>query len=156
MADTKKIEMRTFEASLRAASTDDLEDDDDLEIVGCAASYNVLSGDVGGFRERLAPGCFSRALREEQDVRCLFNHSADKILGRVSSGTLKLSDSPKGLMFRCKLDPNQQAHRDLHASIKRGDVSGCSFPLLYRTAETFSTKPPTSEVSSSSAGPLAM
>jgi HK97 family phage prohead protease len=45
----------------------------------------------------------------------------------VRSGTLKVAEDDKGLAFRCQLDKNQQAHRDLHASVKRGDISECSF-----------------------------
>jgi HK97 family phage prohead protease len=60
-------------------------------------------------------------------VKCLFNHDANIVLGRTSNQTLKLSDSPEGLNFRCQLDENQQSHRDLYASIKRGDVDECSF-----------------------------
>jgi HK97 family phage prohead protease len=121
-----KIETRTISASLRAADIDE-DDDDALELRGTAAAYNTLSGDLGGFREQIAPGAFARSLADGDDVVCLFNHDANQVLGRTRSGTLKLQDSKGGLNFRCKLDPNQQAHRDLHASIKRGDISECSF-----------------------------
>jgi HK97 family phage prohead protease len=121
-----KIEIRSLTSELRA------EDGDKFQIVGTAAAYNSLSKDLGGFREIIRPGAFKRALsgeagREGEDVKCLFNHDYNHVLGRSSNGTLKLSDSASGLRFRCQLDPNQQSHRDLHASIKRGDVNECSF-----------------------------
>jgi hypothetical protein len=31
------------------------------------------------------------------------------------------------LKFTCRLDKNQQSHRDLYSSIKRGDINECSF-----------------------------
>jgi HK97 family phage prohead protease len=56
-----------------------------------------------------------------------FNHSPDSVLGRTKNGTLKLAEDSTGLAFRCQLDPNQQSHKDLHAAVKRKDISDCSF-----------------------------
>ena len=114
------VEYRTS-ATLRAAS------DTAFQLAGLAAAYNRLSADLGGFKERIAPGAFTRALASSPDVTCLFNHDQSKILGRTKSGTLTLNDSPEGLRFVCQLDPNQQGHRDLYAAVKRGDISECSF-----------------------------
>jgi uncharacterized protein len=100
---------------------------DEWALVGYASIFNSLSHDLGGFREVVAPGAFTRALKENQDVRCLWNHSTDKILGRTSAGTLRLEQDRKGLLMRCQLDPAQQFHRDLYAAVKRGDVREMSF-----------------------------
>jgi HK97 family phage prohead protease len=119
----KNQELRTLNVAIRAAAKEDA-----FELHGTALSYNVLSRDLGGFRERFLPGAFTRALADSKtDVRMLFNHSVNHVLGRQSNGTLTLMDTPNGLNFCCKLDPNQQAHRDLHSSIKRGDINSCSF-----------------------------
>jgi len=118
-----KMEIRTLNAALRASKTEDA-----FELNGRAVTYHALSQDLGGFRERFLPGAFTRSLASDKtDVRCYFNHDPSKILGRQSNGTLQLFDSPEGLNFRCQLDPKQQAHRDLHSSIKRGDINSCSF-----------------------------
>jgi HK97 family phage prohead protease len=101
-----------------------------FELTGRCASYNVstkINDPAGAFMEQVAPGAFSRSLRENADVKATFNHSADHILGRTKSGTLKLQDSKEGLLFRCVLDPNNSMHRDVHASVARGDHSECSF-----------------------------
>src|SRR5208282_3396260 len=100
---------------------------DEMAIEGYAARFNSPSKDLGGFRETIAPGAFTRALAEKQDVYCLLNHDSSKILGRVKSGTLALSQDDKGLWFRCMLDPKQQSHRDVHAAIARHDLDECSF-----------------------------
>ncbi len=129
---TEKRETMSTNIEIRYASKMTVEErgdqGDEMALVGYAATYNSLSKPLPqGFVEKIAPGAFNRALAEKQDCRCLFNHDSSRVLGRVSSGTLKLSSDDKGLKFRCALDPNQQAHRDLYAAVKRGDISDCSF-----------------------------
>lgn len=117
---TIKIEKRSFVGvELRAAA--------DFCLEGIAASYNTLSQDLGGFKERIAPGAFTRSLKSKPDVKCLVNHDASRVLGRTKSGTLTLKDTSDGLWFRCELDKKQQSHNDIYAAIKRGDISECSF-----------------------------
>ena len=101
--------------------------EDKYQIVGVAAAYNTLSGDLGGFREKIAPGAFARALREKQDCRMLLNHDPNFICGRVKNGTLVLEDSAEGPRFTCQLDENQTWQRDLFQAIKRQDIDACSF-----------------------------
>jgi HK97 family phage prohead protease len=101
-----------------------------FELTGRCASYNTPTkiNEAGGpFLEQVAPGAFSRSLTEGADVKATFNHDPNHILGRTKSGTLILTDSKAGLNFRCVLDPNNSMHRDIHASVLRGDHSECSF-----------------------------
>ena len=76
---------------------------DKRTITGYAARHNVLSGDLGGFRERIASGAFKRILATKPDVVCLFNHSDNAVLGRTTAGTLRLSEDSRGLKFECDL-----------------------------------------------------
>lgn len=87
----------------------------------------------GNYRvvERLMAGCFDRAVKED-DVRALFNHSADNVLGRSTSGTLRLSVDKTGLRYEID-PPDTQMARDLMEVLKRGDVSGSSFSFEYRS-----------------------
>jgi uncharacterized protein len=95
-------------------------------IEGLAIAYNSVSAPGNlPFRERIVPGALARSLKSEDIISC-FNHDPSQILGRVSSGTLKLQDTPKGLRFRVQL-PDTTYARDLKASIARRDVAGCSF-----------------------------
>jgi HK97 family phage prohead protease len=123
------IERRSFAGELRAA------DAAKFEVSGYAASFNTLSRDLGGFREQLAPGCFKRSLAEGTDVKCLFNHDANVVLGRVGNKTLSVSEDARGLKFTCQLNPASQQHRDIYESVKRGDVSQCSFAFQVRSTE---------------------
>lgn len=103
-------------------------------LVGVAAVYNSLSQDLGGFKEQLAVGCFDRSLGSNPDVKCLFNHDPNLILGRTTSGTLKLWTDTLGLRMACDL-PDTQLGRDLWVSIKRADVSEMSFAFVCQDQE---------------------
>lgn len=100
-------------------------------IEGVASVY-TQDYDTGWFVERIAQGAFDRALSEKQDVRCLFNHDVNNVLGRTKSGTLRLSNSKGGLGYDCDTDPNTTVGRDVPAMIDRGDVDGCSFSFNVR------------------------
>jgi len=102
---------------------------DKRTITGYAARYNVLSCDLGGFRERIASGAFKRILSANPDVVCLFNHSDSAVLGRTTAGTLRLSEDSRGLKFECDL-PNTQVGLDTYESVQRGDLNGCSFAFI--------------------------
>src|SRR5580700_9687827 len=130
---TQTIERRLFaaEAELRAAKGRTIE--------GYAARYNILSsrlplgeakrGKQKFYRERLAPGAFTQALTDKQDVTMLVQHDSDKVLGRTAAGTLVLGEDSKGLHFRCSM-PNTQLGNDTYELIKRGDLNACSFGFL--------------------------
>jgi HK97 family phage prohead protease len=104
------------------------QDGDQMTLVGRAVTYGALSSDLGGFREVVQAGAFAQSLRTE-NVIMDFNHNDRTAipLGTTDAGTLILTDGQFGLDFRCKLDPNQEAHRSLYSSVKRGDVSKCSW-----------------------------
>lgn len=107
-------------------------------ITGYAAVFH-RDGDPGteyeifpGLVEQLSRTAFSRALKDRDDVRALFNHDAQKILGRVSAGTLRLNVDDRGLRY--EIDPPEtQYSRDLITSIRRGDVDGSSFAFTARS-----------------------
>ena len=118
---SKQVEYRIFKTELRANA-------DKPQIEGYAAVFSTRA-DIGYVTESIAPGAFTRAIAEKQDVRCLFNHEPDHVLGRTKSGTLALSEDSKGLKFVCDL-PDTQMGRDVREMIKRGDVDQCSFGFV--------------------------
>jgi len=85
--------------------------------------YNSRSCDLGYFTETIAPGAFAGALAPGADVLCLRDHDAKLLMGRSTSSTLVLTDSPAGLTFRCAL-PKTQSAIELAESIDTGAVAG--------------------------------
>jgi HK97 family phage prohead protease len=83
--------------------------------------------DSGWFIETIKPGAFARALREKQDVRGLFNHDPNNLLGRTKSGTLNLEEDTTGLHFSCDTNLDTRVGTDVQGMIARGDLDGCSF-----------------------------
>lgn len=96
------------------------------KLEGYAAMFGMVSGDLGGFREQIAPGAFKRSINDKADVRALWNHDPNFVLGRSQSDTLALSEDDKGLKVTIT-PPNTQWANDLMVSIERGDVSQMSF-----------------------------
>ena len=88
-----------------------------------------------GFVERIMPGAFDRAIRENDDVRALFNHDPDNMLGRSESGTLRLSVDRRGLRYEIDLG-NTGIAKDVAEHIERGDVTGSSFAFTVTDQET--------------------
>ena len=94
-------------------------------LVGHAAVFDIETTIAGLFREKISPGAFKKTIKES-DVRALFNHSPDYVLGRNKAGTLRLSEDETGLAYEVDL-PDTQVAKDLYALIERGDVSQSSF-----------------------------
>jgi len=117
----EKVERRSFPVTeLRVSKKGEIS-----KIKGHAAVFNKLSEDLGGFREQITPGAFARTIKHS-DIRALFNHDPNYILGRNKSGTLTLAEDNEGLAI--EIDPPDTSFaRDLMVSIDRGDITQMSF-----------------------------
>lgn len=110
------------------------------EIVGHAAVYDqwttLYEGRYWTWREIIRPGAFTNALREGQDVRALWNHDPNFILGRTKSGTLTLTDDPpRGLLSRTRPPGTQTVNDLVLVPIDRRDVDGMSFAFGIRAGD---------------------
>lgn len=107
--------------------------DNPTKIEGYAAVFNSPTkiADASGrtFTEIIRPKAFRKALDANPDIRALYNHDTNLILGRTKSGTLKLWEDDKGLFFSLDI-PDTQAGRDLKVSVERRDIDGCSFAFV--------------------------
>lgn len=77
--------------------------------------------------ERVRRGAFKGTLADGHDIRALYHHKAEDILGRTSAGTLELREDEKGLRFRIPFDGDDPDHLKMRAKIKNQSVTGCSF-----------------------------
>lgn len=95
------------------------------KLEGYAALFHS-EAKIADFREIIAPGAFTRTLRDNKDIVALQDHDAKRLLGRTSSGTLKLTEDARGLSFSIDV-PDTAAGRDVLALAERGDIGGMSF-----------------------------
>jgi len=99
------------------------------QIEGYAAVFNAdyVMYEDSTFRivERIKPGAFTPVL--DADVRCLFNHDRDNVLGRTTNGTLSIAQDDKGLSYKNEMNNETRIGKDVHQFVQRKDVTGCSF-----------------------------
>lgn len=100
-------------------------DADKPGLSGYAALFGSVTEIAGLFKEQIAPGAFKDAVSRD-DVRALFNHDANFVLGRSTAGTLRLVEDDRGLRYDVDV-PDTTWARDLMVSVSRGDVSQSSF-----------------------------
>jgi HK97 family phage prohead protease len=81
---------------------------------------------LGGFTETIKPGAFRSSLKARNDIKLLWNHNSDIVLGSTRAGTMTLTEDDRGLRVSALL-PNNTAGRDARESIARRDVTGFSF-----------------------------
>ena len=118
-----KITRSVFDAEIELRS--DGEDGEKKSLRGYAAKFDSLSVPLFGFREKIKRGAFKESLKDN-NVRALWNHNTDIVLGSTKNGTLRLEEDDKGLRFDLDL-PETQAGRDAAITVSRGDVEGMSF-----------------------------
>lgn len=98
---------------------------------------NTLSGIAHTFGQRatvgnryveFARGAFDQAL-VGSDVRAFYNHDTSLLLGRQSSGTVKLSAESDGLHYAIDLPATSYA-ADLKVLVDRKDLTEMSFGIM--------------------------
>lgn len=95
--------------------------------------YEVYDA-FGAFTERLAPGAFTRTLKENPDVMLLVNHQGLP-LARTKSGTLRLSQDNVGLRVEAQLDASDPDVQAVLPKMRRGDVDEMSFAFRVNEQE---------------------
>lgn len=115
-------EIRCYSGEVRAET----HDSEPSRIIGYGSVFDSRSELIfGSFREIIRPGAFDEVLKD--DVRALFNHDPNFILGRSSAGTLALTVDERGLRYDITA-PETKTIRDLVlAPMQRGDINQSSF-----------------------------
>ncbi len=92
-----------------------------------------VSADIGPFTEEISRAAVTDAISQDWDVRGLFNHDPNMVLGRTKSGTMSLKSTRDGLEYDI---PEMPATRsDVLEAIKREDVDGNSFSFTVESEE---------------------
>jgi HK97 family phage prohead protease len=110
-----EIERRAAALELRAAGR---------RLTGIAAPFGVEAR-IGNVTEVILAGAFRDTIGDGHDVLALSDHDAAKLLGRTRSGSLRLSESERGLRFEIEL-PATTLGNDVLALAERGDLGGVS------------------------------
>lgn len=100
-------------------------------IEGHAAVFDSWSEMLGGifpFREIVRKGAFNESIGRD-DIRALFNHDPNYVLGRNRAGTLELVEDEVGLRVRIS-PPDTSWAKDLQTSIRRGDITQMSIGFM--------------------------
>lgn len=88
----------------------------------------VLPSMKGNFQEVITRAAFDGA--DKTDIRALFNHDGNMVMGRhregVNSSTMTFEVDDYCVRAVCVL-PNAEWAKSLAESVKRGDITGCSF-----------------------------
>lgn len=128
------LERRMFSGlvQLRAAEGEKAAVISGLAVVIGKRSENFGSSEYPIY-EQIDPGALDST--DISDVRALFNHDPDNLLGRTTSKTLRLTRASDGLHFECD-PPDTQMANDLREMIQRGDVTGCSFAFTVKRGGT--------------------
>lgn len=106
-------------------------DEGNQDIIGHAAVFDSWSETLGGlfpFKEIIKKGAFEETIKKD-DIRALFNHDPNYVLGRNKSGTLELEEDEIGLKVKIT-PPNTSWAKDLVESIRRGDISQMSIGFI--------------------------
>jgi HK97 family phage prohead protease len=98
-------------------------------ISGYAALFDSPSEDLGGWTEVIDPKAFDSVMSKNPDVRALYNHDPNIVLGRTTANTLALNVDARGLAYVID-PPDTQTARDLIVSMRRKDITGSSFGFI--------------------------
>ena len=112
------------------------ESEDGSVIEGHAAVFDSWSETLGGifpFKEKVRSGAFVDSIAKD-DIRALFNHDPNYVLGRNRANTLELMEDSVGLKVRI-YPPNTSWAKDLATSIRRGDINQMSIGFVVEEDE---------------------
>ena len=119
----KKTEIRNIKGVVKRAAADS------RRVEGVAVVFNSWSEDLGGFREKIAPGALDGVI-ERSDIFALLDHDRRRgILGRSKRGdqvSLKLDVREDGLHYSFEA-PDTALGDEVLSCLQRGEIDGSSF-----------------------------
>lgn len=120
----KKIEVRNNPSGIVTRA-----EGDSRTVKGRAVVFDSWSEDLGGFREKIAPGALDGVI-ERSDIFALLDHRRDRgILGRSKRGdqvSLQLEVREDGLHYAFEA-PETNLGNEVLSCLSRGEIGGSSF-----------------------------
>lgn len=108
----------------------EVRDEDSAPVLyGDAAVFNTETVIAGLFREKIHPDAFNKTLADGADVRHLFNHDPNIVLGRTKSGTTNLEVRGGALKFETRVNQADTEAMNLVERVRRGDIDQSSFAM---------------------------
>src|SRR5665213_291414 len=101
------------------------------KLSGYAVVFNSPADIGGDFTEIVAPGAFTRTLKEDDQVM-LRDHLSQLLIARKSAGTLILRQDKTGLAFEVSPMPSTTLGNDTYEDVRNGSLTGCSFGFFVR------------------------
>lgn len=95
------------------------------KLEGLAVPYGVETR-IADFSEIVLPGSFSTTLADGHDILALVDHDNGKVLARTKAGTLRLSETTRGLEFSLDV-PHTSYGNDILALVESRNAGGMSF-----------------------------
>ena len=105
-------------------------------VFGYALKFGVPY-DMGWFTEEIQRGALDGA--DLSDVRILFNHDQNLILGRTKAGTAKVGIDEVGMWYIAEL-PDSPTGQNVKEALRRGDVDQSSWAFSIAADETGRSK----------------
>ena len=105
-------------------------------VFGYALKFGVPY-DIGWFTEEIQRGALDGA--DLSDVRILFNHDQNLILGRTKAGTAKVGIDEVGMWYMAEL-PDSPTGQNVKEALRRGDVDQSSWAFSISTDESGRSK----------------
>jgi len=118
---TNEIERRAYANGVEVRATEK-----GATLRGYAARFGSVY-DMGWFTEEVGRDAFKNA--DMSDVRILFNHDPNQILGRTKSGTARVGVDEKGLWYEVELPKSADSLRE---AVERGDIDQSSWGFFLK------------------------
>lgn len=134
----KGIEYRMTQSEMEASRAD-------AKISGYGIVFNSDSlpmqmyenGRIVEVVERIKPESLKDC--DMRDIICAYNHNFEKVMGRTTSGTMKISRDQRGIRYTVQTPETTYAN-DVIELIQRGDVRGSSFVFTMDYEEGYDIK----------------
>ena len=119
----QKLEFRTQNIDIVAT-------DENMQIEGIVNPIGARSRDLGGFKEIINQGVFTKAIQkatdEDRDIFLYYNHDSNNVMASLRSNTLELEEREDGLLMRATL-PKTTLNKDVFELMKSGVIREMSF-----------------------------